>query len=29
MREGEEIVQKTRECRNAIMEVVEQKISEL
>jgi glutamate formiminotransferase/formiminotetrahydrofolate cyclodeaminase len=29
LREGEEIVQKTRECRNAIMEVVEQKISEL
>lgn len=29
IREGEQIMEKTRECRNAIMDVVEQKISEL
>jgi len=29
IREGEEILNKTRECRNAIMDVVEQKINEL
>ncbi len=29
LKEGEEILNKTRECRNAVMEVVEQKISEL
>jgi glutamate formiminotransferase/formiminotetrahydrofolate cyclodeaminase len=29
LKKGEEIMNRTRECRNAIMEVVEQKISEL